>query len=326
MILITHFVFFFSMILAGLASATSLDAGISPQPMLSAQKALSNMVTAMQTLNFQGTVVFMRNGKLEPMKYFHAINEGREQERLLSLNSPLREIVRDAKQVRCLYKSTQTLNVDYRPFERSFLIDIPDDLQALNAVYEILLTGQEDIALRPSYVIALKPKDNLRYPRTVWLDTQHFLPLKIATYDFTNTIIEQKVFTDLQIVVEIALVETQQPKAMSPQLSTIEREFIIASLPKGFKEIYFTRRPLHNSQPVDHLLLSDGLAFVSVYWEKNAKNHPAPPQTDKHVQSLDTVNFFSRTLDTNELTVMGEVPAETVKAIAEAVELKKIGD
>jgi sigma-E factor negative regulatory protein RseB len=42
----------------------------------------------------------------------------------------------------------------------------------------------------------------------------------------------------------------------------------------------------------------------------------------KSVESVGAVNFFSQALGDYELTVMGEVPAETVKLIAEGVKLK----
>src|SRR5512139_1575338 len=83
---------------AGIVSAREAD--------LNAQHLLLNMSHAMEVLNYQGTVAFLKNGKLEPMKYVHAAAKGVEQERLLSLNSPLREIVREAGKVSCLFKET----------------------------------------------------------------------------------------------------------------------------------------------------------------------------------------------------------------------------
>lgn len=290
---------------------------------ISGQQALQYSAHAMKTLNYRGTVVFLRNGKLEPMKYFHALADGKEQERLLSLNSPLREIIRDTDQVRCLYKATHKLNIDYRPFERSFLIALPDNLTELNAVYDIAVTGEEEIAMRPAYVVALKPKDRLRYTRKIWLDKQQFLPLKVAVYDFADAILEQLVFTELEVVETLPLADanpstSQPPRAPQPR----QPEFTVSSLPDGFKEVFITQRTMHNGQPVDHLLLSDGLAYVSLYWERRGIDAPEPHPA-KYVQTLDGIHFFSRTLGPFELTVLGEVPAETVKLIAESVMLRK---
>jgi sigma-E factor negative regulatory protein RseB len=78
---------------------------------------------------------------------------------------------------------------------------------------------------------------------------------------------------------------------------------------------------MHNTgQLVDHLLLSDGFTSVSVYME----NKSAVMQSG--LQSAGAVNSFSRTIGDAQITVMGEVPAETVKFIAEGIKLKGFKD
>ncbi|WP_442497542.1 MucB/RseB C-terminal domain-containing protein [Methylobacter sp. sgz302048] len=292
---------------------------------LNARQALTKMTDAMRVLNYQGTVAFLRNGKLETMKYFHAAEKGIEQERLLSLNSPLREIIRDADKVSCLFKSTQQAVVDHRPVGHSFLVDVPQDLDELSAVYDFKMAGEEDVAMLPAYVIAIQPKDDFRYVRKIWIEKQQFLPLKVAVYDLSGTVLEQVVFTDLEVKEALPFVEAKFGEAaenvkhihqLQAQASD-QATFVVNNLPPGFEEIFFTRRPIHNSnQPVDHLLLSDGFAAVSVYMEN--KN----TAMQQGLQSVGAVNSFSRTIDDWQLTVMGEVPAKTVKFIAEGIKLR----
>lgn len=298
-----------------------------------AKQVLIKMTQAMEALNYQGTVAFLKNGKLEPMKYFHAVDKGVEQERLLSLNSPLREIIRDADRVSCLFKATQQLVVDQRPFERSFLIDIPANLDALDGIYNIVVVGEENIAMLPAFVIAIYPKDNFRYARKIWVEKQHFLPLKVVVYDLANEVLEQLVFTELQVKDALPLVDAKFLDAVNPappvhQLQiqkSDQANFVLNALPPGFREIFFTRKPMHNSdQQVDHLLMSDGFASVSIYMEnKNAAMQPEL-YAQGGVQSIGTVNFISRTLGDFEITVMGEVPADTVKLIADGIKLRDL--
>lgn len=74
---------------------------------------------------------------------------------------------------------------------------------------------------------------------------------------------------------------------------------------------------MHNvDQLVDHLVLSDGFASVSVYLENKKLAIPAG------FRSAGAINSFSRVLDDYLITVMGEVPAATVRMIAEGVRLK----
>ncbi len=293
---------------------------------LDGKQALAKMAVAMQTLNYQGTVAFLRDSKLEPMKYFHAASQGREQEHLLSLNSPLREMVRDKNtgKVSCLYAATGQLVVDHRPFEHSFLLEMPADLAQLDAVYDIQLLDEENIALLPAYVVSIKPKDSLRYARKVWLSKQWFLPLKVAVYDQADKVLEELVFTELEVKDRLPFVEMagQKPTPSEQKNTSRPTTFAMTALPQGFKEVFFTREPMHNAEDlVDHLLLSDGLAAVSVYMEHKNDAYPFGAITTKNVQAIDAVNFFTHTVGDYQLTVMGEVPSETIRLIADAISL-----
>lgn len=287
---------------------------------------LLKMVNAMKTLNYQGTVVFLRNGKLETMKYFHAAKNEAEQERLLSLNSPLREITRNASHVSCHFKTKQQTIVDYRPFESSFLLDIPKNLEQLDASYNFDVVGDENIAMLPTFVVAVQPKDNFRYTRKIWIEKSHLLPLKVVVYDFSGIPLEQLIFTEIEIKDSLPFAnedafnkvpgdEKQIPVTNSPATAAFE----IRELPKNFQEVFFTRSAVHNSdQLVDHMILSDGFSYVSVYMENKNANMQSGPQT------IGAVNSYSKSIGDFELTVMGEVPAATVKVIAESIKLRNL--
>src|SRR5574337_822617 len=47
---------------------------------ITAKEILAKMVQAMGRLNYEGTVVFFRNGKVETMKYVHAARQSRRQQ------------------------------------------------------------------------------------------------------------------------------------------------------------------------------------------------------------------------------------------------------
>jgi sigma-E factor negative regulatory protein RseB len=308
----------FSVVTISAAYSTSTSAAA-----LDGKQVLLAMSKAMKALNYQGTVVFLKNGKLEAMKYFHAANHDTEQERLMSLNSPLREIIRTANQVSCHFKTTQQTIVDYRPFERSFLLDIPKNIDELGGIYNFDLVGEENIALLPTYVISIQPKDDFRYTRKIWIEKQYFLPLKAVIYDFSGQPLEQMVFTDLQVKESLPF---EKEKSYDPDLthmpdSATQSPFVVKELPQGFQQIFFTRSPVHNSdQLVDHMVLSDGFSSVSIYMEN--KNTPLQPG----LQSIGAVSSFSRTIGEFELTVMGEVPGKTVKLIAESIKLRNESD
>ncbi len=294
---------------------------------LSSQQILMEMRQAMNTLNYKGTVIFSKDGSVEPMKYFHSSQNGLEQEYLLSLNSPLREIIRNNNEVIFLFKETQQVVVKSRNFEQSFLIDMPSDLHDLDSVYRFDKIDEETVAMKPSYVIAIQPKDEFRYVRKLWIEQQHFLPLMLVVYDLSGKVLEKVVFTDMEVkdfvpFKDVASLPIKPEQQLNLPLS--EASFVVNKLPQGFREIFFALTPLHDNskQPVEHLLLSDGFTSVSVYVEnKNAGTGDVVPDG---LQSIGATNSFTRTINNLQITVMGEVPEKTVKLIAEGIELRNV--
>jgi sigma-E factor negative regulatory protein RseB len=202
---------------------------------------------------------------------------------------------------------------------------MPKNLAKLEDVYRFELIGEENIAMQPSYIINIKSKDEFRYDRKVWVEKQNFLPLKVAAYDELGATLEQMVFTDQEVMDRLSFVDVKLPEAADPvqpshpsqNPSPDRTAFILTRLPAGFRKVFFSRKPMHHSgQLVDHLVLSDGLASVSVYMENQSQAMQAG------LQSVGAVSSFSHIMDNYLLTVMGEVPATTVKMIAENIRLR----
>jgi sigma-E factor negative regulatory protein RseB len=305
----------------------SISVAFAAETPLTAKQMLQKMVKAMEVSNYQGTVVFLKNDKLEAMKYFHTSEKDKEQERLVSLNSPQREIIRSSDEVTCLYKLTQQVIADHRPYEHSFIVDVPKNLDELELSYQFEVVGEEDVAMLPSYVVSIQPKDNFRYIRRIWIAKEQFLPMKAIVYDLSGVVLEQVVFTEMQVNKpppskdkEVAGVI---PVAALASESSGQASFEVTALPLGFKQIFFSRKPLHKSdQPVDHLLLSDGFASVSVYLESKKADKTTDSRLSEGLHSVGAINSISRNLADSQLTVLGEVPASTVKYISEGVKLR----
>lgn len=291
------------------------------------EQTLLKMQQAMKRLNYQGTVAFLRNGKLNILKYSHAATDGKGQERLVSLNSPLRETIREADKVSCFFPETSKVIVDHRPAARSFLIDLPEQLNGLHDFYQFAFSGEEKIAMLPAKVLDISPKDRYRYARRIWIDNQQFLPLKVEVYDRSGNTIEQVVFTEFEVKsslpfvdVDSALENKEVQRIHNRQPMSFETaRFELTQIPGGFRKQFFVQMTMQGSnRPVEHLLLSDGFSSVSVYLENKTDNIELGPR------STDSVNSFSRVIDDQLVTVMGEVPEETVRYIAEGVNLRPI--
>jgi sigma-E factor negative regulatory protein RseB len=290
----------------------------------SAQQWLEKMQAAMKSLNYQGTVVFIKNGQLDTMKYQHSLVNGLEQERLFSLNSPLREITRKSNEVSCFFKETNEKVINHHPIDSSLIINFPQTIDAVNQNYLLGLDGEESVAMQTAQIVSIKPKDQLRYARKIWIAQQNFLPLKVETYHSDGSVLEQVIFTNLQIenndLKADNLSDDQAVHIKHLHITQAEpyekAPFILKNWPNGFETVFFIPNSLQkNQKPVDHLLISDGFASVSVYLE------PKSAQGINGLHTLGLVNSVSRVMGNFQITVLGEVPANTVELIAAGITL-----
>jgi sigma-E factor negative regulatory protein RseB len=130
--------------------------------------------------------------------------------------------------------------------------------------------------------IAIVPRDQYRYGQNIWLAEDTGLMLRAEVLDEQGVIVEQIMFTSLELLEHIpsALLQpqTENPgrivemgRAPQEQSSTEERlRWQVTMLPAGFRQDVERLHYLPNkSEPVEHHLYSDGLASVSVFIEKS---------------------------------------------------------
>lgn len=293
-------------------------------PALTGQQWLAKVNDAMKVLNYHGTVVFMKHSQIDTMKYEHTFTDGIEYERLSSLNSPLREVTRKSSEISCLYKETQQKIETQNPIDRSFIVNLPLKPERLQDQYLLAVAGQEMIAMRPAQIIAVLPKDELRYARKLWIDTASMLPLKVEVYGLDGKTLEQVLFTDLSVdapAAESAQKSIQDDKSTHrhiPQTESFEESaFELKNWPPGFEKVFFIRNSMQQSKKsVDHLLISDGYSSLSVYFEAKGENGI------EGLRTLGPVNSYSRVIDGFQITVLGEVPVQTVELVAKGVSLR----
>jgi sigma-E factor negative regulatory protein RseB len=90
----------------------------------------------------------------------------------------------------------------------------------------------------------------------------------------------------------------------------------IGQLPPGFSLQSVTSRLMSASKnPVQHMVLTDGLASVSVFISKVDD----PEHMYKGAHKKGVINAYARDLNQHQITVVGEVPQGTVKMIGSSI-------
>lgn len=290
---------------------------------------LQRMVNAVHSLNYDGTFVFLHNAQLESMQIVHTVDNSGEKERLISLNGVAREVFRDNASVTCIAPDIKSVSIGNRVSGRGFRAVFSVDINQLSDYYNFHLLGEERVAGRQAKVVAIMPQDAYRYGYRLYLDTEHALPLKTDMLNVSGVSISQLMFTQLQVhsssreIAEISLdgKEYYQWVQQKPMRTISDRQFSgwsFSDLPKGFDvTLHSKRKAGKQARGIDHFVLSDGLASLSVYVEDD---------DDVGLQgnsTMGTVNAYGNTISGYQVTAVGEVPAMTVERIAKSLRFSK---
>jgi len=284
---------------------------------------LIRMRHAASALSYQGTVAYIKDQQVDSFKLYHRVSDGQERERLISMNSPYREVIRADGNVTRYSAEGQQVVVETKPSTQSVLINLPEDTAIIERFYRVSLRGQEYVAGSLTQVIALEPRDAYRYTRLFWIDSSTFLPLKLDVLNEDGQSVEQMVFTAINAKEPIATADLEpSPRASAAMMRISHREskpvgwlkWTLEDVPEGFQIMSYStlKRPPSNAV-VEHILLSDGFSSVSVYIESK----------DSHIKAgtyrLGAISADTVLVGGHSITIMGEVPMQTVQRIASGI-------
>ncbi len=291
----------------------------------SARQWLNDMSAALQLLNYDGTFVYLHDGKLDAMRIIHRTDQGGQRERLLSLTGSAREVVRDDRSVTCIRSDNRSVMVGQSRPPQPFPV-VPRDLDAISPYYLLEDNGDDRMAGHPARVIAIKPRDAYRYGYRFWIARDTRMLLKSDLTDVDGKSIEQLMFTAISIGDEVSAAELQpsltgedytwhSEMSGSRQANKQQGEpgWQVGELPAGFSLTHFQRKRMRDaSSDAQHMVFSDGLATVSVYVEK------AESVQDPLIglSGMGAMNAYGVLRDGFQVTVVGEVPPATVEMIA----------
>jgi len=289
---------------------------------------LFEMSKALHEVNYKGTFTYRRDDQMQGIEITHGVKGTREFERMVTLNGPAREIVRDDEQVRCEFQQDDPFTVEQSNYPRPFVLSDPEQLSQLEQFYKISGEQSSPIAGFASRKILLMPKDNYRYGYRFWVSANEpHLLLRSEMVAGSGTILEQLLFTSLQILERapdefdavLQLSERSAPEKMSSEPELFN--WRVARLPPGYRHETerFSSMVTGNrhAQKVEHHLYSDGFSSVSLFIEMM---DDAMEQFQPIASQMGAVSLVSYLNDGHKIVVVGEVPLATAELIAHSVE------
>lgn len=290
---------------------------------------LERMVHASQRLNYEGTFVYAQGHKLEAMHIIHRSGDDGERQRLYSLNGSVREVLVTNDLVTCLLPG-QEVQVIGTSLTRSPLpVSLPRDLYRLEESYRLDMVGSDRTAGLDTRVVEIQPQDALRFGYRLWLDSNTGMVLRSALLDENGHILEQMMFTSIELGSEIDLTRLSPPKAVihasakpseHPKGETVEKSnWVVTRLPQGFEQVLHKRFTESSSSETEHIVFTDGLATVSVFLEKLQGAEPVLDGASR----MGAMNAFGLVINDYQVMVVGEVPIATVEMIGSSMEFRQ---
>lgn len=282
---------------------------------------LQRMSRAMREGDYQGALIYQHDGRIDSLRIFHAAGSV-ERERVLSLTGDAREVVRAGSNVICRVAGAQSRLVSIGA-ERSLVPLLPRlASDNLGPGYRLVALAEERVAGYAAQVIEVQASDEFRYGYKLWIERDSGLLLRATLLAGREQPLEQMMFVN----VEIGAAPREEDLALSgsaaPQADAAEAEVLLDTparwtfegLPAGFRIDSRFALPGAASGG-EHLLLTDGVANVSVYVEPRAPNGVAGVS----VGTRGALSVYSSDAETQHVVVLGTVPAATVQRIAMAL-------
>jgi sigma-E factor negative regulatory protein RseB len=292
----------------------------------SAEALLQQMQQSYRQLNFELTLVEYSQGQLESKRLTRGHLDGEALTHLTYLNGRPREFVQrdgetsffDVSHHGYTLKDSSLPGLFYR------LQRIP--LEPLLNQYDAVFAGRSRVLGRVAQVVRLVPRAEHCYGYVLWLDQESGLLLKLDTLDPDAGVVEQSMGVALHISEEPgALIHELKNARLPPVMPAVDLSpnaqhglpWQTGWLPEGFELRSQDKHKLPvTEQPVDYLMLSNGLVDVSVYVAQAGTGGEAQQQLVRqgatHLVSLINPGRV-------EITVVGAIPADTARRIAESI-------
>jgi len=292
---------------------------------------LERMNKALTTQNYVGVFTHVQGGRVETLRIIHRVRGGDVSERLLSLDGSGREFIREGNELVCYFPDRREVLVERSAPDGPLLGALPAIDEDNSLVYEIRGGERQRLLGRDTRVVALQPRDQYRYGYRLWIDEKTSMPLKTQLCNQSGEVIEQIVFSTIDLPERIPnSMFKPQVDASTYRWFRADRQQVASNptpalwnamhMPPGFRMATRSTQAMPgSSEPVAHIVFTDGIASVSVFVEPRKPDSQAAEGPSR----VGSSSAFSTVVDGHQVTAVGEVPPTTVEFFAKQVKAAK---
>lgn len=298
---------------------------------------IKEMSEALGSRSYQGIFIYTRNSRVETIEITRVAGDSGHGERLRALSGPPWEVVRDGERILGVLPSgaEEEKRIKRLPVVtgNAFRRGMPRLSESFKEHYTARILGEDRVAARDAWVVAIEPEDRFRFSHRFWVDQHTKLVLQAQLRD-GDRVLERLVFTEFEVDGDLTAADLE-PKLSGTEMvwersvmardarddgETEESEghWQVVEPPAGFQLAVHHRRGTTGSDDqgpeavrgaMEHMLFSDGIAHVSIYIGQ-------PRETPPRRMRVGALHAYHGPLQGHNVTIVGDVPGETVEHFA----------
>lgn len=321
-------------------AANGLAQGVVSPPTVESRSVgdwLVRMHEASRGMTYVGTfVVSSASGSMSSARIWHVCDGVQQIERVEALTGAPRSTFRRNDQVITFLPESKVAKTERRESLGLFPGLLQSSATPIADYYTIQKLGTDRVAGFESEIVQLAPKDQLRFGYRIWSERRTGLVVKLQTVSPEGQVLEQSAFSELQmdapvkmdkLAAMMANTDGYRVEKIEPVKTTAAAEgWVLRNPVAGFKALTCYKRPNASAGTQDgaiQWIFSDGLASVSLFLEAYDRQR----HSQETVMSMGATQTLTRRLPERGgdwwLTVVGEVPVQTLRAFSQALERRK---
>ncbi len=291
---------------------------------------LQRIGKAASTSSYVGTKVFSVGGSSSTSRVARYCVGPQSYEHTESMDGPARSIYRHNHVVHTIWPSKKVAVVE----QRDALMPLPALAAGgvdVTGTYSVALEGSDRVAAQRTRILLLTPRDGHRFAQRLWAHEDSGLMLRADVLSPEGQVLESSAFTDIKVGVK------PQPDSVLAGMHKLDGYRVVRTaitrtqlqsegwrldVPvPGFQQISCVKRPVEGGEAnggapaMVQSIYSDGLVHISVFIE--------PYQAQRHqpmMSSWGATHALAQQRDQHWVTVMGDVPFDTIKKFVAALE------
>lgn len=306
--------------------------GIVPERTLT--EWLLRLHDASRNRSYTGTLVVSAGNAISSSRIWHVCDGSQQLERVDTLSGPQRTTVRRNNEVVTFMPESRLTVVERRESLGLFPALLQTPSHSLAEFYGLRQPGGvERVAGFDAEVVEFVPRDEWRFGYRIWSEKKTGLVVKLQTLDAQQRVLEQVAFSELSLDAPVRMDQLIKMMKNRPGY-TVQQLVATRTTPEaqgwrlrnpvpGFRTVAFHMRADASAQSAGtgaaqsvQWVFSDGLASASVFVE--------PYDPGRHGAEVQMVtgatHSLSRRMDSFWVTVVGEVPPDTLRRFTQEME------